>query len=130
MKSYFFFSSRRRHTRSLRDWSSDVCSSDLAIAAESLFGVSHLTPQLERRLEVTLGVGEPVGRLALQTRLHGGGQRTGWVVGPDPVVGEPSWRGEPVGLGEFRVLGEDAGEAGVQPCPVAGQQLAVQRLLG
>src|SRR5438132_6714168 len=26
---YFFFSSRRRHTRSLCDWSSDVCSSDL-----------------------------------------------------------------------------------------------------
>src|SRR5207247_5818804 len=26
---YFFFSSRRRHTRSTRDWSSDVCSSDL-----------------------------------------------------------------------------------------------------
>src|SRR5690349_11714101 len=25
----FFFSSRRRHTSSLRDWSSDVCSSDL-----------------------------------------------------------------------------------------------------
>src|SRR5437588_643467 len=27
---YFFFSSRRRHTRSLCDWSSDVCSSDLS----------------------------------------------------------------------------------------------------
>src|SRR3989449_10271153 len=27
--SYFFFSSRRRHTRCSRDWSSDVCSSDL-----------------------------------------------------------------------------------------------------
>src|SRR5690606_40544498 len=26
---YFFFSSRRRHTRFSRDWSSDVCSSDL-----------------------------------------------------------------------------------------------------
>src|SRR6266852_5073599 len=26
---YFFFSSRRRHTRCYRDWSSDVCSSDL-----------------------------------------------------------------------------------------------------
>src|SRR5207248_7628548 len=26
---YFFFSSRRRHTRSYGDWSSDVCSSDL-----------------------------------------------------------------------------------------------------
>src|SRR5947207_5756356 len=30
MCSIFFFSSRRRHTRSLCDWSSDVCSSDLA----------------------------------------------------------------------------------------------------
>src|SRR5206468_8356155 len=29
----FFFSSRRRHTRSDRDWSSDVCSSDLAVVA-------------------------------------------------------------------------------------------------
>src|SRR5436190_18760333 len=28
---FFFFSSRRRHTRSLCDWSSDVCSSDLLI---------------------------------------------------------------------------------------------------
>src|SRR2546429_2804384 len=27
---FFFFSSRRRHTRCSRDWSSDVCSSDLA----------------------------------------------------------------------------------------------------
>src|SRR5690606_40725663 len=27
--SVFFFSSRRRHTRFSRDWSSDVCSSDL-----------------------------------------------------------------------------------------------------
>src|SRR5699024_11398933 len=27
----FFFSSRRRHTRSKRDWSSDVCSSDLDV---------------------------------------------------------------------------------------------------
>src|SRR5204863_2515645 len=28
------FSSRRRHTRSLRDWSSDVCSSDLGLGGE------------------------------------------------------------------------------------------------
>ena len=27
----FFFSSRRRHTRCSRDWSSDVCSSDLMV---------------------------------------------------------------------------------------------------
>src|SRR5437016_7041457 len=29
---FFFFSSRRRHTRLVSDWSSDVCSSDLASA--------------------------------------------------------------------------------------------------
>src|SRR5215203_903661 len=28
---FFFFSSRRRHTRYWRDWSSDVCSSDLVL---------------------------------------------------------------------------------------------------
>src|SRR5206468_8392566 len=32
--SGFLFSSRRRHTRSDRDWSSDVCSSDLAAAED------------------------------------------------------------------------------------------------
>src|SRR5207302_3223278 len=30
---FFFFSSRRRHTRFSRDWSSDVCSSDLKLGA-------------------------------------------------------------------------------------------------
>src|SRR5256884_8544418 len=30
----FFFSSRRRHTRCSRDWSSDVCSSDLRFVAD------------------------------------------------------------------------------------------------
>src|SRR3712207_6848026 len=30
----FFFSSRRRHTRYWRDWSSDVCSSDLRLFSE------------------------------------------------------------------------------------------------
>src|SRR6266704_125212 len=32
----FFFSSRRRHTRSKRDWSSDVCSSDLPSSRERI----------------------------------------------------------------------------------------------
>src|SRR5690606_40962991 len=35
---FFFFSSRRRHTRFSRDWSSDVCSSDLVFLATT-FGV-------------------------------------------------------------------------------------------
>src|SRR5438046_5306529 len=29
--AFFFFSSRRRHTRLVSDWSSDVCSSDLTL---------------------------------------------------------------------------------------------------
>src|SRR5262245_64808084 len=33
---FFFFSSRRRHTRCLSDWSSDVCSSDLVALDESI----------------------------------------------------------------------------------------------
>src|SRR5690606_39413300 len=32
----FFFSSRRRHTRFSRDWSSDVCSSDLVVSGMNL----------------------------------------------------------------------------------------------
>src|SRR3712207_7704477 len=48
---FFFFSSRRRHTRYWRDWSSDVCSSDLArqprrqrgleLEAERRVGLDH-----------------------------------------------------------------------------------------
>src|SRR5699024_11928958 len=34
---FFFFSSRRRHTRSKRDWSSDVCSSDLERPISKIF---------------------------------------------------------------------------------------------
>src|SRR5260221_10018104 len=41
MRSFFFFSSRRRHTRSLCGWSSDVCSSDLR-ANISLRTVSNI----------------------------------------------------------------------------------------
>src|SRR2546422_11148779 len=41
---FFFFSSRRRHTRCSRDWSSDVCSSDLS------FG--HMTEYLAAQATV------------------------------------------------------------------------------
>src|SRR5216684_4850093 len=34
---FFFFSSRRRHTRCSRDWSSDVCSSDLATIGVTVY---------------------------------------------------------------------------------------------
>src|SRR2546422_649559 len=42
----FFFSSRRRHTRCSRDWSSDVCSSDLfEVLAERTIYDEGLLPQ-------------------------------------------------------------------------------------
>src|SRR5205814_4068180 len=37
----FFFSSRRRHTRCLSDWSSDVCSSDLLAGQRGLILTQH-----------------------------------------------------------------------------------------
>src|SRR5690606_40231350 len=42
----FFFSSRRRHTRFSRDWSSDVCSSDLKLALHELEGADRRTELL------------------------------------------------------------------------------------
>src|SRR3712207_8724203 len=50
----FFLSSRRRHTRYWRDWSSDVCSSDLAGAN----GKGPLAEELVRTLQ-DIAVGQP-----------------------------------------------------------------------
>src|SRR2546422_4073300 len=44
---FFFFSSRRRHSRCSRDWSSDLCSSDLA------FGLSGLLVKSAQQMVVT-----------------------------------------------------------------------------
>src|SRR3989440_3570368 len=47
--SFFFFSSRRRHTRSDRDWSSDVCSSDLyAVRAFEFHALDYLLKPFDR----------------------------------------------------------------------------------
>src|SRR5256884_3133415 len=43
MLGFFFFSSRRRHTRCSRDWSSDVCSSDLIERMVEASGLSKPT---------------------------------------------------------------------------------------
>src|SRR5690606_28848534 len=60
----FFFSSRRRHTRFSRDWSSDVCSSDLRRRNLSFFDhfsvavqnhvVAFLVGQIQSNREMTL----------------------------------------------------------------------------
>src|SRR5258705_9888083 len=65
----FFFSSRRRHTRCLSDWSSDVCSSDLLKALEfvkgGIVGQIH-SVSLERAHE---GL-EPIGHSLNIKRQH------------------------------------------------------------
>src|SRR5699024_11711505 len=54
----FFFSSRRRHTRSKRDWSSDVCSSDLLLLYSLPAGTLWDDFSLPERLEAgPLGAG-------------------------------------------------------------------------
>src|SRR5439155_2825272 len=59
----FFFSSRRRHTRWPRDWSSDVCSSDLQMIAKGLhFPVVGALRQLEQRVFPLLRVVETLER--------------------------------------------------------------------
>src|SRR6266568_5474700 len=47
---FFFFSSRRRHTRWNCDWSSDVCSSDLALAGGVALAVLMI-PMIARTTE-------------------------------------------------------------------------------
>src|SRR5262245_66448434 len=49
MATFFFFSSRRRHTRCLSDWSSDVCSSDLEHGYSGCIGVLAIGCQVASR---------------------------------------------------------------------------------
>src|SRR4249920_3449435 len=55
----FFFSSRRRHTRCGRDWSSDVCSSDLKGEALVSFLEGGGTPAMVERVMIR----PPTGRI-------------------------------------------------------------------
>src|SRR5437016_11934085 len=43
----FFFSSRRRHTRLVSDWSSDVCSSDLVIKTDDTEAIAGILARRE-----------------------------------------------------------------------------------
>src|SRR5436305_14807357 len=53
--SLFFFSSRRRHTRCGRDWSSDVCSSDLLAQGAKPF--AGRTGPMELNIPAIEGIG-------------------------------------------------------------------------
>src|SRR5256885_11430705 len=85
----FFFSSRRRHTRLQGDWSSDVCSSDLATAYVLRYGefdfdiIPNLIRKLQRARLLTL---EPKSRLR-QALARNRGQRVA-----KAEIGRASWR--------------------------------------
>src|SRR2546429_5156078 len=64
--SFFFFSSRRRHTRCSRDWSSDVCSSDLQAMPGQ--GVVLTCSALKRKYRDRLRAAGPADRKS--TRLN------------------------------------------------------------
>src|SRR5260221_10879670 len=53
----FFFSSRRRHTRSLCDWSSDVCSSDLC-AILFLFAMENFAQRTANAQQLKTGASQ------------------------------------------------------------------------
>src|SRR5690606_40198758 len=104
---FFFFSSRRRHTRFSRDWSSDVCSSDLhpRFPARANIGFLQIVNRQFAKLRVfERGVGETLacgtgacaavvaGRLRglldekVEVRLPGGTLRIQWAGEGQPVL--------------------------------------------
>src|SRR5690606_39882887 len=60
------FSSRRRHTRFSRDWSSDVCSSDLYLS-----GDGHFRPERGRWMASSVSRPLLLGMAMLAQRAHG-----------------------------------------------------------
>src|SRR3989337_4047317 len=60
----FFFSSRRRHTRCYRDWSSDVCSSDLGSDDEARDHVANELREHGGRLEIGRASGRERGEIS------------------------------------------------------------------
>src|SRR5262245_8071322 len=98
----FFFSSRRRHTRCLSDWSSDVCSSDLRSVLSS-------------RISSSLGFFSPPTRVLAVTPRAGSVQK---MVQPATASPAPSAKRSSVTLGTRETMREGAA-ARVKDSPVA-----------
>src|ERR1035438_10618063 len=89
---FFFFSSRRRHTRCLSDWSSDVCSSDLSQPAVA-FG--WYQEGFDKEETDAAGPVTANGSHASYVTHHNGPQYFGY------VANTPAIRSELHGLGDF-----------------------------
>src|SRR6478672_9075250 len=90
--SVFFFSSRRRHTRSDRDWSSDVCSSDLPAGCRIIVSPALRAQQtaqaLERGFETVQEIGGGASVAAVLEAVHWPrALEPALVVGHQPTLG-------------------------------------------
>src|SRR2546429_2562978 len=117
----FFFSSRRRHTRCSRDWSSDVCSSDLPGCLRPLRGAArrravhcrhgHHSPGVQAALE---------GRLLMAaTHVNGRPARILW--------GNLAWH---PAVAAWREFARDAPTPECIEVLKKGERCAVYRLVG
>src|SRR5216683_4938833 len=112
-KKMFFFSSRRRQTRSDRDWSSDVCSSDLLVSggsfgrranvwsdftvaavnvAKAIDGRAPVRLQFSREDDTSAGLYRPMYVHAVKAGLDAQGRVTVWehtIVGQSIMAGGP-----------------------------------------
>src|SRR5438067_9307593 len=97
--SFFFFSSRRRHTRSKRDWSSDVCSSDLLVDREAMgkFNAQSNNSQIWQQLTQVLGDGSSGGIWSTPAYFNGtvyygpsGGNLLAFPLGSARLAASPS----------------------------------------
>src|SRR5437879_12307157 len=66
--SVFFFSSRRRHTRYIGDWSSDVCSSDLYREGELSMALDPDQDEEQARAAAEVAARLQIGRASCRER--------------------------------------------------------------
>src|SRR6266705_2006183 len=98
---FFFFSSRRRHTRSYGDWSSDVCSSDLQCRGNGRIiaqGSADLSVDLAERLGLC-GTARPRGSQPPERDLHLAGLELpvfarAYEIGVSQVLDQCLWIGQ------------------------------------
>src|SRR2546422_7449687 len=101
---FFFFSSRRRHTRCSRDWSSDVCSSDLGDirGGKGLLAAVELVEDLAT--QKNFGADRKVAaRIQAEMMKRGVVTRTRAVVGPHPAPGDTIYYAPPLVVTEAEV---------------------------
>src|SRR2546422_8809273 len=97
---FFFFSSRRRHTRCSRDWSSDVCSSDLKRQDSPVVfeQCDRLPGRVERQAPAPFRARDPVGFLRVDERVFEQAELE------LRQIGRASCRGKSVDLGGRRII--------------------------